>query len=434
MYESRDLKNTAPNAGAGDSPEAGQRSLPSSYGLFVHLVPSLTVDSVGGVTSLATLCAEFDVQVFVADLVEFGVEYVRFTAWHQGMFPLYPSSVMSEWRGRGTSAERDIIGELIEHLRGTGIALQLYTHPRDGHDMSREDQERTGWGSSAPSGSADPDRATFDFSRWNDFVAASYEELLDRYGPHLQSIYFDEGSEQADSEWVVDYGRLRSLIRAKAPGVVLQQNFYGNLYGLDVADHEYYRWGEFASLVGRSWPGYRSQSVSVVVGSLWWAADAASAFAPGYSAADLFRYLVLQVSVNQTGGGLALAAGPFPDGGWEHGVRSLLVAVNNFLRRVRRSVVGTRPSELWRTPDKSTVASVGWGVATEDDEFTYLHIFEPVDGELSVPLPRNGTVPTSAKRVDTGETVLVEVVDDSLLFRGPSGQPDAVDTVLQLLF
>ena len=435
MFDASTAVGWAPNGAAGAGPSVARRHLAGTYGLFVHLVPHLTVDSTGRPVSLLDLGRRFDVEAFVADLVDFGVDFVRVTAWHQGMYPLYPSTVMDRWRGEGTSSPRDIIGDLITALEGTGIALQLYTHPRDGHDFPTREQVSTGWGDGALKEAPDPDASTFDFPTWNDFVVEAYEELLQRYGSRVQSIYLDEGSERADSEWVVDYPRLTRTIRRLAPNAVIQQNYYGNLYGADVADHEYCRWGEFADpAVGTRWPAYRSRSVSTVVGSLWWASNASPEFEPGFSPEDLYRYLVLQVAVNESSGGLSLAAGPLADGGWEGGVRNLLVEVGRLLGPVAASIVGARPSTLWPTADLSTVDSVGWGVATEDDEYTYLHVFRARDGRLRVPLPQGGVAPRSVTRLNANSDVTVHVVDGEMVLEEQDPAPHGVDTVFRVRF
>jgi hypothetical protein len=435
VYEALELSSIAPNRHAGSGPPLGPRMIDSNYGIFVHFVPGLTVAADGSPTSLEDLSASFDVGLFVSDLIGFGVEYVRFTAWHRGMYPLYPSPVMERWRGAGTSSSRDLLQELIDGLRGTGIRLQLYTHPRDGHDMSREHQALTGWGTSAAPGAPDPDPTSFNFVRWNDFICEVYEELGERYGEDIQSIYLDEGSERGDGEWVVDYDRLRETILQSARDVVVQQNYYGNLYRADVADHEYCRWGEFAVPSGAGWPAFRTRSVSVVVGSIWYASTVDPAFAVGYSAADMLRYLVLQASVNITGGGLALAAGPFPNGRWEPTVHQFLTEFGAMLAPIRRSVVGTHPSSLWPTDDRVTISHLSWGVATEDHLYTYLHVLRPPAADkLLLPLPYGVGAPKRASRVGSSSLEISAVVVDSFLHLTVPGEWDPIDTVLQLEF
>ena len=424
----------APNASGMAGPPDGPRRLDVNYGIFVHYVPGLSVDGFGKPASLDESCSLFDLEGFVADAVAFGVEYVRFTAWHQGMFPLYPSDVMTHWRGERSSSSRDIIGELIEALSEEGIATQLYTHPRDGHDMDRRDQERTGWGATAPIGNPDPDPRSFVFSRWNDFITEAYAELVDRYGSRVQSIYWDEGSERADSTWVVDYGRLRQTILSRAEHLVIQQNFYGNLYSADVADHEYYRWGEFAESTLDHWPAYRTQSVSTVLGSIWWAGRATQ-FEIGFSPDDLLGYLAIQTAVNITGGGLAIAAGPLVGGGWEPGVREALIEFARRLQPIRKSIVGARPSRRWPAPDRSTATTLNWVVATETDEATFVHVLRrPTSGRVLLPRRASDDIPRSALCVRSGAEVGVSVTESALELTLRMESWDEHHTVIELRY
>ena len=95
------------------------------------------------INDINQLASQFDAQSFANDVASFGVQYVKFTAWHKGMYPLYPSAKMTTWRGTNISASIDLIGQMIDAVRTKGIAVMLYTHPRDGHDMSSVDQNAT---------------------------------------------------------------------------------------------------------------------------------------------------------------------------------------------------------------------------------------------------------------------------------------------------
>ncbi|WP_175627536.1 alpha-L-fucosidase [Microbacterium sp. CSI-V] len=411
------------------------RMLEVNHGLFVHYVPRLTVDPAGEAADMTGMAA-FDVARFVADVQDFGVEYVRFTAWHFAMVPLYPSEVMRRWRGDHAVFPRDLLGELIVALRAVGIDVQLYTHPRDGHDFSPSDQTRTGWGVRGAHGQPDPSPSDFDRNRWNDFIAEAYSELLERYGSEVSAIYLDEGSERGDSEWVVDYERLRALVSRKAPEVVVIQNYYGNLYSADVADHEYGRWGELSSSDGETWPVFAFQSVSTVVGSTWWAARADPAFSVGYSVADLFRYLVLQISACRVGGGMAFAAGPFTPGGWEPGVAETLRAVAAIIAPIRASLHGVRAIDRWPTPDALCAAGIEWGVAVDTDAATYLHILTDTAGDaLELPPSLDGRVPVSAADLRSGRAVPLSVgAGGEVRLEGIGDVRHDLDTVIELRF
>jgi alpha-L-fucosidase len=372
--------------------EATNRLISENYGLFVHFVPELSIDSKGRPLDTEA-CLQFNVDDFVSDLKRFKIEYLRFTAWHKNMIPLYPSMVMKQWRGDHAFFKRDLIGEIIQAVKPLGIKIQLYTHPRDGHDFSADDQVQTGWGAGAKELNPNPDPQLFDFSKWNDFICEAYSELLRNYGGEISAIYLDEGSEQGDSEWVVDYSRLRKVIKSHAPDARIIQNYYGNLYSSDMGDHEYGRWGEFANLNGNNWPTYMCQSVSAVVGSTWWAATAAANFEPGYSAVDLYRYLVMQIATSKIGGGLALAAGPYCEGGWEPGVSPLLEEVADYITKYAQGIFGVRASEKWACSHAEKYSTLTWGVAVDSGSDTFIHVLKwPENSRLNLPAPADGSI------------------------------------------
>lgn len=367
------------------------RTVRENFGLFVHLVPGLTTDQAGVVSTLETI-EQFDVQSFVQHLKQYQVQYLRFTAWHKGMITLYPSEVMARWRENRAHANRDIIGEIISAVAPLGIKVQLYTHPRDGHDFSLADQRNTGWGRGLGLDSPNPNPSDFNFTRWNQFVAEAYEELLVRYGDQISAIYLDEGSELGDSEWVVDYPRLRGLVNKHAPDVVMIQNYYGNKYCCDMADHEYGRWGEFADVRSAFWPTFKNQSISTVVGSSWWASKPGGTFAPGFEVVELYRYLVMQIAASTTGGGIAFAAGPFADGGWEKGVSVLLTELGQLFVKYGASLEYSTCSYRWPVQGGATISSINWGVALDSGLLSYLHIFNPPeDGLLKLHAPMDGS-------------------------------------------
>lgn len=371
------------------------RRIDENFGCFVHFVPKLTLDNQGSLTTLES-ASKLDLKSLVNSLVAFGVQYLRFTAWHKEMIPLYPSQVMEKWRGKNAIFERDLIGELINALRPHGIKLQIYTHPRDGHDFNQDDQIKTGWGDTSQSEPPNPSPRTFKFNKWNTFVEEAYSELLEKYGSDISAIYLDEGTEFGDSEWVVDYPRLRKLFD-KYPHITVIQNFYGNIYQADIADHEYGRWGEFESKEGSKWPSFEFQSVSTVLGSTWWAANSSTDFKIGYKFEDLYRYLVIQISTSKVGGGVAFAAGPLSPSGWETGVEDCLVSIGKEYSKRQFALKNGSPSSRWPTPDEFTFENLSWGVAVEVQGRTFLHILKvPSNGIVVLPPTKDSSILVSA--------------------------------------
>lgn len=285
------------------------------YGVFVHYVPGLTEDANGVVVSdVDTLADDFDAVQFADDLESFDVQYVKFTAWHANMIPLYPSAVQTAWRGPGTSATRDMIRDIIDAVKAKGISVILYTHPRVGHSFSNADMTATGWGSGSTYLNPNPDPGTFDYSTWNNFVQESYAELLARYGGDIDGLYIDEGDGNGQSQNVVDYPALRTMTDA-FPNITTLHNYFGNLYSAHIADQERAGPIGFPSGSAATWPAKTDLVMSPLITPTWWTTEPASVpnVSP-FTSVDLFRYTVLQASANRVGGGVSWSAGVYPGG------------------------------------------------------------------------------------------------------------------------
>lgn len=147
--------------------------------------------------------------------------------------------------------------------------------------------------------------------------------------------------------WLLDATE-NVLIGAGAPNTLVQQGYDGSLYTADLADHEYCHWGELTLADADRCLAYRARSVSAVVGDLWCASNPDPSSSISYKARDFFSHLVAQTSANLSGGGLALAAGPFAGNGWEPGVQGFFEAVGSMVAPVQHTSLscpncGTKP-------------------------------------------------------------------------------------------
>ncbi len=386
------------------------------YGMFVHYVwagkQSLTAKRNGEkVKSLDELAHGFDVERFSGDLASWGVEYVIFTAWHAGINPLYPSAVMRKWGLDSHYCKRDLIGEVISALRQHGIGVVLYTHPRDGHDLSEDDQRKTGWNGTL---GVNPDWAVFDYARWNDFTNELYGELVSRYGREIIGVYLDEGSALGNSWRVVDYPRLRRTIKGKSDKLLMIQNFYGTLYSCDIGDIEYHHWREFENTDGKMWPA-STQPVGTCFATTWFADKPQGTNTVVFSAEDMFRFTLLQAGTNTEGGGVQWAAGPYADGGWETGVDETMRKLASYIAPIAKSLKGVVASRAFPTRDGMTLGStalgapvVEWGVATDaaDGSATYLHVLRaPAGQSLRIGMPADGSRFSSGALLESGLAV-----------------------------
>ena len=416
------------------------------YGFFVHYAwdghGGLTRDKNGqSLKSLDALADAFDVERFANELSAWQVEYVVFTAWHANINPLFPSETMKKWGLQDHYCKRDLLGEIIRALKAKGIKVLLYTHPRDGHDLSVADEQKTGWGA-GPKSSGNPKWETFDFKKWNDFMNDLYGELVDRYGDQIAGLYLDEGSAAGDSYRVVDYPRLRQTIKAKHPNLLMVQNYYGTVYSCDIGDMEYHHWREFQNRDGGFWPAFR-KPVTSCFATTWWGIRPAGTNTVVFSAEDMFRYTVLQAGVNTDGGGVQWAAGPYAGGGWETGVDDTMLKVASFIKPIAVSIKNVHASAAFPTREEATlhstnwgVTSVAWGVATDavDGSATYLHVLTPPKGKtLRLGMPTNSAAFISASDLITGKAVGLQSDAAGYLVTLPEDLSwDPLDTVIRL--
>lgn len=213
------------------------------YGFFVHYVWGGTAypatpnpdgsnakrtSGVSGSISRGTICtADGTYRGAVCHFYRFSCQYERYVSL-PGVGRFLP----------GHSAKENLIREVIDALKSKGIQVMLYTHPRDGHDLTKEEGEPLGWALSynpaTGTPTPEPDFSLYQSVKWNNFINALYEELTDRYGADLLGLYMDEGDAEGKSWKVVDYPRLEHTIHKKYPHLVLVQNYYGDLYSCDL--------------------------------------------------------------------------------------------------------------------------------------------------------------------------------------------------------
>ncbi len=420
--------------------EAQLRYQRQKLGLFIHYVPALTVDpnTNQAVQNIDELANRFDVEQFARDAADFGVEYVIFTVHHAGARMLYPSAVNKRWRDDRrnpgsthqfnwkTYSEKDVIAPLADALKLRNIDLHLYVHSSDGHDFSPEDQANTGWFECA-SGHV----------KWNNYQNELFDELCKRYANRIKGLWFDglffhQGADSTRHD-NIDQLRFRETLLKYDPALILAANV-ASIRQKNPAPHwsavdyraweisgvtETYGFMEVNPAATRSnvftWPGTKEQ-VALVVGGFWWASHKGNN--AKYSAAAMYRYLVLQASVSDSGG-LALSAGCFPgtlaeqpNGTlWEGNVRQTLVGLNQLIAPVAESIKNTNASQYFVTEEHQWLDQKGWGVATDspDGNVCYLHVLRPPQSKtLDVGKPSKGARVMSASILPGGAPISLQ--------------------------
>lgn len=369
------------------------------YGIFSHYVWNgygMTAGQPNADGSRAAtideLADRFDVPNYVDQLVEAGVQYVVFTAWHSGTCPLYPSAAMDKWApDRPDSPKRDLLGDVLDECHKRGIRPFFYCHPYQPV--------------------AEPH---------NDWINDLFAELVDRYGERLDGLWIDENFQNCTQDSVVDYRRLMRTIKERNPDLVLTHNnggfqTYGTDEGVQEVQWEYHE-GRMASIYQIFHQTAKSPE-------------------------DMLVTTVIQAAANTLGGGIqwsidAHGPGGGSRGGLDASARPILDGFVELFKPIAGSVKNTRPSTSYPPPFSGTVvrlANLKWGVATRsgDDKLEFLHVLKPPAGDtLTLPPPADGRLFTNARLLDGGAALKLRQSNRGLSLALPEGvswkSPDTV--------
>ncbi|MEI7948324.1 MAG: discoidin domain-containing protein, partial [bacterium] len=451
--------------------DSGQRDLASTpyqalrYGVFFHWVSGdnqarsgcgLVKPDGSASSGINAYCNELNIDKVVEDIDRLGFEIVYVTDFHGLGTVLHPSEVIDRWRGKGRyTAERDVLGEFIKKLKAKGIGVVLFTHPLDGHDYEKEQQELLGWN--------DP---TDHFKRWNDFVNDVYAELATRYGKEIVGIGFDgawgnQSHEKIDGIGKIDQKRLRETLKNSAPTVPLislcPPNQTTDLYIREVWRPYWFNWDRFEGVplfaqpekgggppVFRKedydtdlWPAY-NRPPAIVITDHWTVISKRDKSYMNVSGEAMFRYTVLQHGVSYNGPAVLWAVSPYVTGEWPIDVYEQFMVVQQLMTPIRESLRGTYPSTSFITPEGKNIQSLTNGfVATRTPDHTaeYIHVLRPPTGqtlELGTPADLKGFA-EQAVRLPGGERVKLTRKGTSYSLAMPDGMKwEPLDTVFKL--
>jgi alpha-L-fucosidase len=427
------------------------------YGLFVHYVWGGELSKMtplpGGKSvypvDINDLTTRFDAGKWASDVKSMGYEYVIFTAWHANMNPLYPSAVMTKWRGEMNSSKRDLLGGIIDSLAARGIKTSLYTCIVNGHDfhpggvtafkegdtsdaLVTDDQRKTGFWPAARKGATAQDKV-----KWNDFLNEMYGEMFSRYGDKVFLLW-------GDCAWTssVDYPRLFATIRKSAPNIIFLRNSAAG-GGFDVgckelsAPRDGYGMMDLNPEVKaedeKTWPTY-SNSISFIQGGYWWASPWGKA---KYSGEKIYRYTILTAAVS-TGGGVNWSIGTYADGSWEPGVLESMRRANSLLESVSESWKKTLPSKSFVTKQGARIETLPQGfVATrsQNDSLEYIHVLKaPAGRTLTLPATADGKRFTKAELLPGNIPATLRVLASGYELELPAGKNwDTLNTVFKLI-
>jgi hypothetical protein len=179
------------------------------YGLFVHW--SALSHALHGDEPRAKWFQKsvelFDVEVFADAVEQTGAAWVIFTATHQGFYWPAPNSAIDRI-APGRTAERDLLGEIIDELDERGIRTLFYLHTGyNGYDpvVWREAVGATG-----------PDTGIY-----SDNIEAILRECSLRYGEKLKGFGYIDGALAWDYPLNPDWEGWARAIKAGNPNAVV---------------------------------------------------------------------------------------------------------------------------------------------------------------------------------------------------------------------
>ena len=399
---------------AKDSAEGHASFYEMHLGFFVHyMFPGkkyqygATVWADGSaVNSLDELADNFDAEDFAATAKRMRAQYIIFTTSHANMNALFPSDVLRRYLP-GHTSKRDVLRDVIKAMKKQDIRVVFYIHPSDGHDFSKEDQERVGWNDGPP------------YKRYNDFINEYFGELVDRYGKDVSGYFLDGGVPKK----IVDGPRVRETILSRQPGAWLIQNG-----GLNRAVNDF---GAYETL-DSPYPAANWAVNKPITGEGWWALTNTVVLCPELA----YRYTILQASLkDRQGGGVGWSFGPHPGGKWELGVPSFCDRIGALVDQAGPSLFGTRPSKAYVTLNRKPLIGLPY-VATEsiDGKKTYLHQFmAPKTQELELPAPADGRKFSSAYLLSNHHKIDLKQTENAVrLTLKQKDRWDNVDTIIVL--
>ncbi|MBU2951701.1 T9SS type A sorting domain-containing protein [Tamlana agarivorans] len=408
-----------------------------SYGIFVHYGfggtaadqygCSITQNPDGSIPlNVDEVADNFDVQGFVDDIDAMSPEYLIFTAWHCWQYPLYPSNVIDTWLGESHSSKRDVIQEVLDACDPKGIDVYLYAQPSEAHNFSPAQQTAVGY----------INRSTYT-KTYNDYLNEMIAELTNRYKSQIKGFWFDKGLYYG----CTDTQRIGETVRAIMPDAAIIANTYAGVsadFGaVEIMSVTTNFEGEGYPNADPddvdTWPAF-DRSISFVSDRAWFAQ-------PGslrYTSEEMYKYTVLEAGVNEEGGGVAWAIGPYPTStiSWNNGVLKGMTDLGVLIDEVAESIKGTVPSDSWPTAEGARIQNLTWGVATRSavNNHEYLHVLNAPSGTtLTIDTPADGRVYTAAVNLRSGKScTFSQTANEISITLNASDSWDAVDTVIKL--
>ena len=356
----------------------------AKFGIFVHYTAGGSNFAPGKpnpqLWDLDAHATAFDVKAFADAVAEMGAQYVTLTSFHAAMYLLGPSKVMTDIGMPKHQAKRDLIGEIADELNKRGIALCLYVHPADQHDLSQEERALFGWGPEV-NGLPGPKLGLWPNPKWDDFILGLFKEISLRYGTRVAGYWIDRHTPKR----FADAKRMAVALRAGNPGAVIWQS--GPDYvqdGLSLDD----AWP--AAEGGSTDHGEKDQCCICPTENAWFEGNTVKV-----PADEVFRGVVRCAGCPEQKGGIHVALTPYATG-YAPKVKALMADFGKLWSERKVSLLNTRPSKIIEIQHKNAPWEM---VATDSADGTtvYLHVLIPPAGRaLRLPPLKDGRKITAA--------------------------------------
>jgi len=393
----------------------------AKFGIFVHYTAPGSSFSPGKpnppVWDLDAHAAAFDVKAFADSVEQMGAQYVTMTAFHAAMYLMGPSKVMTDVGMPKHQAKRDMLGDLADELNKRGIALCLYVHPVDQHDLSKAERALFGWGPEVD-GLPGPNHnlGLWPNPKWDDFILGLFKEISLRYGERVSGHWIDRHTPKRFK----NAGRMAVALRAGNPDAVIWQS--GPDYvqdGLSLED----AWPAAES--GYTDRGEKDQCCVMPTG------DWAQGTEVKIPATELLRVVARCAGTPGQKGGIHIALTPFATG-YPPKVKELMAEFGRLWRERKVSLLNTMPSNILEP-----VHNIPWDiVATDsaDGSTVYVHVLIPPTGTtVRLPATKNDQRFSAASLLLGGKEVKISPSAAGVELSLPAGTSwDPADTVIVL--
>jgi alpha-L-fucosidase len=347
----------------------------------------------------------FDPAEWVSLVKEAGMKYITITSKHHDGFAMFHSGVSDYNIVDRTPYGKDVLGMLKEECDRQGIKLFFYYSQLDWHHP-----DYFPWGGT---GNHTGREKAGEWDKYIDYMNAQLTELLTGYGD-IAGIWFDGMWDQWDSDWRLD--ETYALIHKLQPQALIGSNH-----------HKMPIPGEDFQMFERDLPGENTMGFNQTgIGDLPLETCETMNGSWGFNIKDtkfkstrgLIQMLVRAAGQNSN---LLLNTGPMPNGKIQPENVETLKEMGAWMKKYGNTIYGTQGGPA---------GSKTWGVTTVKDNKIYVHVLNPEDQVIYVPL--DGKTIKKATGFENGTKISFRKHENGIILTLPDLDPDAVDTIIVL--